>query len=151
VGQEILRLSAAVVAEHSAVAKKLPTLRGFPSALADIEQQLARLVPKDFLLATPFERLTHLPRYLKAISARMDKCRADPARDTVWAREVAMVEQPFWRWASQNRGGWSDAATEFRWMCEELRVATFAQELKTPLPMSVKRLQKAWVNLQNDA
>ncbi len=151
VGQEILRLSAAVVAEHSAVAKKLPTLRGFPSALADIEQQLTRLVPKDFLLATPFERLTHLPRYLKAISARMDKCRADPARDTVWAREVATVEQPFWRWASQNRGGWSDAATEFRWMCEELRVATFAQELKTPLPMSVKRLQKAWVNLQNDA
>ena len=150
VGQEIVRLSSAIVAEHSGVVKKLPAARGFPSTVSDIEQQLARLMPKNFLLATPFERLTHLPRYLKAISVRIDKCRADPVRDGRWARDVSSVEQPFWRWAEQSRGAWSDAATEFRWMCEELRVATFAQELKTPMPMSVKRLQKAWANLQNE-
>jgi ATP-dependent helicase HrpA len=31
---------------------------------------------------------------------------------------------------------------DFRWQLEELRVALFAQELKTPTPMSAKRLQK---------
>jgi ATP-dependent helicase HrpA len=33
---------------------------------------------------------------------------------------------------------------EFRWLLEELRVALFAQELKTSSPVSVKRLQKMW-------
>ncbi|HLA33780.1 MAG TPA: DUF3418 domain-containing protein, partial [Rhodocyclaceae bacterium] len=33
---------------------------------------------------------------------------------------------------------------EFRWLLEELRVALFAQELKTPSPVSSKRLQKMW-------
>src|SRR5690606_34019944 len=38
-----------------------------------------------------------------------------------------------------------DAQLEaFRWLLEELRVALFAQELRTPMPVSVKRLQKAW-------
>ena len=37
---------------------------------------------------------------------------------------------------------------EYRWMLEELRVSLFAQELKTPMPVSVKRLQKVWESLQ---
>jgi ATP-dependent helicase HrpA len=39
-------------------------------------------MPKKFILATPFERLQHYPRYLKAIALRLDKARSDPARDT---------------------------------------------------------------------
>jgi ATP-dependent helicase HrpA len=31
---------------------------------------------------------------------------------------------------------------------EELRVSLFAQELRTPAPVSIKRLQKAWEELQ---
>ena len=33
---------------------------------------------------------------------------------------------------------------DFRWMIEELRVSLFAQELRTPMPVSAKRLQKFW-------
>ena len=37
---------------------------------------------------------------------------------------------------------------EFRWMLEELRVSLFAQELRTPMPVSAKRLQKVWESLR---
>lgn len=118
------------------------------STHADISQQLARLVPNDFLVSFPSERAAHLPRYLKAVSSRIDKCRIDPSRDTRWLAEVSTVEAPFWRWASQQRAALPDRFLEFRWMLEELRVAVFAQELKTPVPVSVKRLQRSWANLQ---
>ena len=148
-GQEVLRQTAAILAEYTAVQKKLPTIRNFSSSYADIEQQLGRLMPKDFLVATPPERAGHLPRYLKAIAVRIDKCRADPARDQRWQQDYASVATPFWRWAGQARGVWPERMLEFRWMLEELRVALFAQELKTPMPMSVKRLQKSWASLQD--
>ena len=37
-----------------------------------------------------------------------------------------------------------DLSDKFRWLLEELRVGLYAQELKTPMPVSVKRLQKIW-------
>ena len=37
---------------------------------------------------------------------------------------------------------------QFRWLLEELRVQLFAQELKTPAPVSTKRLQKMWEGLR---
>ena len=148
-GQEVLRQAAAILAEFTVAHKKLPTIRSFSAAYADIEQQLGRLMPNDFLAATPPERAGHLPRYLKAISVRIDKCRADPARDQRWRQECSAVESPFWRWAAATRGAWPERIVEFRWMLEELRVSLFAQELKTPMPISVKRLQKSWASLQD--
>ena len=56
------------------------------------------------------------------------------------------LAKPFEReWINQARSGVDDPALdEFRWLLEELRVALFAQELRTPSPVSVKRLQKMW-------
>jgi ATP-dependent helicase HrpA len=108
---------------------------------------MARLLPKDFVVNTPDERARHLPRYLKAMGLRLDKYRADPARDLARWQELQLVEQPFWRWARSNQGQWSEAMTEFRWLLEECRVVQFAQELKTPMPVSVKRLQKTWATI----
>jgi ATP-dependent helicase HrpA len=101
---------------------------------------------RDFICATPFERLTHFPRYLKAAALRIDKLRADPARDERFAREFALLARPFERErAARLRSGVLDPQLEdFRWMLEELRVQLFTQELKTPVPVSVKRLQKIW-------
>ena len=147
-GQEIIRWLQAVLIEYSTVNKKLLTIKSVALAFADLRQQLSRLIAQDFILQTPAERMTHLPRYLKAISVRIDKLRADPMRDTRWMQELTLVEQPFWRWAAQQRGAWSDRMIEFRWMLEELRVSLFAQELRTPMPVSVKRLQKTWAGLQ---
>lgn len=147
-GQEVLRWLATVLAEHALILKKMSSVRSFASAHADITQQLSRLLPKDFMVSIPAERAAHLPRYLKAISTRMDKCRDDPARDQRWQRDASLVEAPFWRWAAQQRGPWPDRFIEFRWQLEELRVALFAQELRTPTPVSVKRLEKSWQQME---
>ncbi|MEN9772593.1 MAG: hypothetical protein RJA58_1236, partial [Pseudomonadota bacterium] len=147
IGQELIRWLGVVLSEHSANTKKLATIKAHAAASRDIQQQLSRLLPKDFLLTTPASRAGHIPRYLKAISVRIDKCRQDPARDQRWMADCLSIEGPFWRWADAQRGQRSERAEEFRWMCEELRVSLFAQELKTPMPVSVKRLQKSWANL----
>jgi len=87
-----------------------------------------------------------LPRYLKAASLRLDKLRADPARDARLGAELAALEVPFRReLAARARHGAPPAALEqFGWLLEELRVSLFAQELKTPVPVSAKRLAKLW-------
>ena len=37
---------------------------------------------------------------------------------------------------------------QLAWLLEELRVSLFAQELRTPMPVSAKRMQKVWESLQ---
>ena len=147
VAQEYVRLLGSIVTEHALVQKKLAAVaKTFPAVAADVKAQCAALLEKDFLLATPFERLQHLPRYLKAASLRLDKLRADPVRDARLLGEWQSLAKPWERErASRQNAGVSDAfLDEFRWLLEELRVALFAQELRTPTPVSVKRLQKAW-------
>jgi ATP-dependent helicase HrpA len=146
VAREFARLAEAILAEHAQISKRLAALKAFPAVAEDVRAQLARLVTKDFLTAAPFERLQHFPRYLKAAGMRLDKLRADPARDERLMREFQLLSRPFERERSAHeRSGVPDPALEqFRWLLEELRVALFAQELKTPVPVSVKRLQKIW-------
>jgi ATP-dependent helicase HrpA len=146
VAQEIARLIGAILAEHAALLKKVAQLRALPGVAEDIKAQCAALLPKDFILATPFERLAHFPRYLKAASLRIDKLRADPARDARLAQEFAALYKPWERerLARRNSGAPDPWLEDFRWLLEELRVALFAQELRTPTPVSVKRLLKAW-------
>jgi ATP-dependent helicase HrpA len=115
---------------------------------ADITAQLASLLPRDFLVRTPVDRLAHLPRYLKAVSARLDKLRADAARDARWMTELAPLLQNLQRARAALRGESDPRLEDFRWMIEELRVSLFAQELRTPMPVSVKRLQKIWESLR---
>jgi ATP-dependent helicase HrpA len=95
---------------------------------------------------TPFERLQHYPRYLKAINLRLDKLRSDAVRDARQLADWQTLAKPFEReWQNQQKSSVDDPALEeFRWLLEELRVALFAQELRTPSPVSVKRLQKMW-------
>ncbi|HMN82428.1 MAG TPA: ATP-dependent RNA helicase HrpA [Burkholderiaceae bacterium] len=144
IGQELARSALAILIEHAAVQKKLTAAKGFPAAHADIEQQLAALLPKRFLIGTPAAQLNHLPRYLKAVAMRLDKLKGDPARDAARQAEMAPLQQGYRR-ALAGRKGHRDARLEdFRWALEELRVSLFAQELRTPMPVSVKRLQRSW-------
>jgi ATP-dependent helicase HrpA len=78
---------------------------------------------------------------------RLDKVRADPARDLTRMAEVKTEEQRYWRLVADRKGAVDARMSEFRWLLEELRVSLFAQELRTPQPVSVKRLQKAWGQL----
>jgi ATP-dependent helicase HrpA len=147
IAQEIGRAAASILAEHAALAKKLNALeRSFPRAVAEVREQLARLLSAGWLARTPWERLQHLPRYLKAASLRLDKLRTDPARDARIAAEIAALEQPYRREsaARARQGAANGELAQFGWLLEELRVSMFAQELRTPVPVSVKRLAKLW-------
>jgi ATP-dependent helicase HrpA len=146
VAQEIGRLAGSVLTEYSALHKRFATMKAHAEAVADMRAQLDVLVGKHFIERTPFERLTHYPRYLKALALRIEKLRADPERD---ARAMAEWQSLATLWDRERiaraRAGVSDPfIDEFRWLLEELRVQLFAQELRTPVPISVKRLQKIW-------
>ena len=112
-------------------------------------QQLQRLVPKHFLTAAPWPQLAHFARYLKAITARLDKLRADPARDAAKLAELRPHEQRYWRLVAERKGQVDARMQEMRWLLEELRVSFFAQELRTPQPVSTKRLDKLWAQIQS--
>jgi ATP-dependent helicase HrpA len=101
-------------------------------------------VPKRVVVDTPYAQLQHLPRYLKAVTMRLDKLRADPARDASRLAELRPIEQRYWRRVAERKGASDARLDEYRWLIEELRVSLFAQELRTPQPVSVKRLDKAW-------
>ena len=148
--QEICRLVGAILGEYQGLQKKLQGLKNFPQAQRDIEEQLARLLPKGFVAATAWERLQHFPRYLRAIVLRLEKLRADPARDARFAAEFAPLWQAWQREdLKQKKQGVNDPQLEqFRWLLEELRVSLYAQELRTPVPVSAKRLQKMWQSMQ---
>jgi ATP-dependent helicase HrpA len=147
IANEVARMAAVILLEYATAARKIKDTKNAPDATADCAQQLNRLVPKKFLQATPWERLQHLARYLKAITLRLDKYRADPARDATRMNELRPQEQRYWRLVAERKGAVDERMLEFRWLLEELRVSFFAQELKTPQPVSVKRLDKAWGQL----
>jgi len=94
--------------------------------------------------ATPPAQLAHYLRYLKAIAARLDRIKADPARDAQRMADIATLQTPYLREVAARKGQADPRLEEFRWLLEELRVSLFAQELRTPMPVSVKRLQKVW-------
>lgn len=147
IAQEVARLAAAVLQEHANAARKLKDSRAPKEVAEDIAAQLQRLVPKRFLAATAYSQLQHLPRYLKAVIARLDKLRADPARDAQRLAELRPLEQRFLRRVAERKGAADARLEEFRWLLEELRVSLFAQELRTPQPVSVKRLEKVWTQV----
>jgi ATP-dependent helicase HrpA len=110
-------------------------------------QQLQRLVPKALPAHTPWPQLQHLPRYLKAITAAAGQAARRPRARRHAAGRAAPLEQRFWRLLAERKGVADARLQEFRWLLEELRVSFFAQELRTPQPVSVKRLDKAWQQL----
>ncbi len=144
IAQEVARQAATVLDDWAAAQRKLKDSRAPRELADDINAQLQRLVGKRFLADTPWNALQHLPRYLKAVVLRLDKWRADPARDTARLAELRPLEQRWQRKLAELKGAGHARLDEYRWLLEELRVSLFAQELRTPQPVSVKRLDKAW-------
>jgi len=149
IANEVARLAAGVLLEYAAAARKIKDTKVAPDAVQDAAQQLQRLVGKRFVADTPWPQLQHFARYLKAIVLRLDKVRGDPGRDAQRMAELKPQEQRYWRLVAERKGVVDERMLEFRWLLEELRVSFFAQELRTPQPVSVKRLEKAWLQLQS--
>ena len=149
IANEVARLAGTILSEYALAARKIKDTKNVPEATADALQQLQRLVPKNFLTAAPWPQLAHFARYLKAITARLDKVRTDPARDSARLAELRPQEQRYWRLVAERKGAVDARMQELRWLLEELRVSFFAQELRTPQPVSVKRLDKLWAQIQS--
>jgi ATP-dependent helicase HrpA len=141
------RLHAAIAEEYQRLMLRLNDARGPSSRLVpELRAQLERLIHPGSLSATPWARLADLPRYLRAMQLRLDKFAANPERDAKHAAAIAELWARYEeRLAKQKKAGAVDPRLEeFRWHMEELRVSLFAQELKTPYPVSFKRLDKIW-------
>ena len=147
IANEVARLASTVLTEFAAASRKVKDTKISPESVADAAQQLQRLVGKRFITETPYTQLQHFARYLKAVVLRLDKLRADAARDATKLAELKPLEQKYWRLVAERKGVTDARMQEFRWLLEELRVSFFAQELRTPQPVSVKRLDKAWQQL----
>ncbi|MEZ4299453.1 MAG: ATP-dependent RNA helicase HrpA [Polyangiaceae bacterium] len=144
------RLAQEIAAELGKVDAMLRAMRGKPGspriALDDVERQTAHLLSPGCLRYYPAERLSCLPRYLRAIQVRLERLPNGPQKDQSKAEQVL----PFWRdWLDKRndllaRGVPEEDLESFRWMIEELRVSVFAPEIRAAVPVSPQRLTEQW-------
>ncbi len=141
-GERIIAIVRAVCAERRALRTALTALRGAAAAAAaDIDAQLAALLPPQFITTTPDPWFARLPRYLKAAVRRAGRLPAEARHDAQLAARVA----PFvtaWRELA-GKPALDEARPQLeqlRWMIEELRVSLYAQELRTAMTVSERRL-----------
>lgn len=148
VGNEVCRLTAEILTEYHVLRPRLqqPGAQAWQRLMNDIRAQLRALLPPQFLIEVPFLRLKNIPRYVRAIGFRLDKFPSNPTRDAQWQETIANFTRQLQqrREVDRVRGVHNPKLEEFRWMLEELRVSLWAQQLKTPYPVSFKRMEKAW-------
>jgi len=165
VKQALVRDVAEILDLHAQVAARLDAKPQFTAVMRDEHAHLAALVPADFITATPWARLKELPRYLRGILKRLEKLPAAEQRDARAMAGVLTLQNKYLARRDQAKGAAPARGTppdarlsgglgavpaaldDFRWQLEELRISLFAQELKTPYPVSVKRLDKVWDEL----
>ncbi len=146
VASELCAMVEETLAQHHQLGKqlrgKLPPV--WLHAVADINEQLKQLIYNRFINRTPIEWLKEYPRYFKAINLRLEKLAGGEARDRVNMLEIKPLWQDYLdRKQRHEQQGIVDVELEnYRWMVEELRVSLFAQELKTKMPVSAKRVKK---------
>ena len=119
-------------------------VKGWEHIGPDVEAQLKHLFSKEFLRETRGTQLLHYPRYLKAIAMRVNK-----AKQGAMERDLEQFKsvRPLWQnWLGVKNQLETEIA-DYRWLVEELRVSLFAQELRTQMPVSVKRVTKVWDEL----
>ena len=150
VTQAIVRQVQAIATEYqllTVVQAKMPATVN--RLKRDVEQQLGLFVYKNCFTQTPWEHLQHVPRYLKALKLRIEKQPANPDRDGKNAASVGLLWQKWHDEVEKQKklDKQSIDLMNFRWLIEELRVSLFAQELKTPFPISIKRLEKTWQDM----
>ncbi|MCW8890565.1 MAG: ATP-dependent RNA helicase HrpA, partial [Sedimenticola sp.] len=151
IANQMTKLVSEILDEYQQVTKRLSTMNqiNWMASLADMKQQLDRLIYRGFLAETPIEHLQAIPRYLAALGRRIEKLNHAAARDQQLIREMHRLYQQ-WQERDQRerkKGRVDERLEEIRWSLEELRVSLFAQELKTAYPVSVKRLEKRWKEL----
>jgi ATP-dependent helicase HrpA len=132
-------------------AKCLPN-REASDLLFRLEQDLNKLIPENFMELYEEERLLDLPRYIQAVSVRAQKGIIDPEKEKarsdgleIHTTRLDKLLKSLSQLVSDEK---KKAVEEYFWLIEEYRVSLFAQELKTPVPISAKRLDKKFKEIE---
>jgi ATP-dependent helicase HrpA len=116
------------------------------SFLEALTRELERLVPQNFVAIYEIRRLDHLPRYIQAAAIRARRAMVDFEKDRAKSKEVIKFSDGLNQLLKELSPAVSDekrqAIEDYFWLVEEFKVSIFAQELKTPVPISAKRLVK---------
>ena len=114
--------------------------------LKGLRIELSKLVPDTFVELYDAHRIIHLPRFMKAMEIRAQRAVVDVEKDRVKSDEIQIFADSLNRLLkglSANTSKEKKAAIEsYFWLIEEYKVSIFAQELKTPVPVSKKRLEE---------
>jgi ATP-dependent helicase HrpA len=123
-----------------------------PEALrAEMQNLLQELLPPDFLQSIQYSDLAHSERYLKALAIRIERAALAPDKDRKKAEQIAPVLNRLARFpeCASLPPECCRSLAEYRQLVEELRVSVFAPELGTAVPVSAKRLQHKWQEVEN--
>ena len=132
-------------ARESTVALDALTQPALSASVQDVRRQLAELVRPGFVADTGAARLRDVLRYLRGAAMRIGKLPGDHVKDAERTETVARVLQEWTTFLDEVGPARADDAdvVAIRWMIEELRVSLFAQTLRTPYPVSEKRIYAA--------
>ena len=144
---DLSRRIGAILHEAAAISALLTRAAGLlPAVRNDMSSQLAWLIFPGFVVSVPWPWLEHYPRYLEAMRMRAGRARLNPAGDARKLAEFEPVWQRYEDFAALEKKPPHDRAAlqEYRWLLEEFRISLFAQELRTAVPVSAKRLDALW-------
>ncbi len=112
--------------------------------LAGLREDLTRLMPQNFLELYSQDRIDHLPRYLRTLAIRAERGCLDLEKDqqrtgqlSVYHRRLEAILKALSPLSTPEK---RSRVEDFFWLLEEYKVSVFAQELKTTVPVSPKRL-----------
>ena len=150
-GHEIAQQTLSALKQYADLQQKISSIKAaaLQPTVDDIQQQVTQLMHTDFVRQTPSQWLPHLARFLQAANIRLEKAGRNLQQDKLntaavqklWNTYTAEIKEREAHHQSIND------LQEFRWLIEELRVSLFAQNLKTSIPVSSKRLEKIWQQL----
>jgi ATP-dependent helicase HrpA len=111
-----------------------------------------RLVPENVVELYDLHRLEHLPRYVQAVEIRARRAAVNFEKDQVKAADLT----PFTAGLNRLLQSLSTASSpekrkaieDFFWLIEEYKVSLFAQELRTAVPVSEKRLRDRMLEIE---
>jgi ATP-dependent helicase HrpA len=139
-----------VIQAHAAASREIESLSGAKGLLASIhsrlEEDLAQLVPHNFIGLYDRNRLATIERYLRGLAVRARRAIVDPEKDRAKSQGlqpyVDRLRDLLQTLTPQSTAEKRQALEELAWMIEEYKVSIFAQELKTAGPTSPKRLDE---------
>jgi ATP-dependent helicase HrpA len=112
--------------------------------LAERREDLSKLVPEHFITLYDTDKLLHLLRYIKAISIRAQRGVVNLEKDRLREKEVLDLQGVLDNLIGHLSPAVSNdkrmATEEFYWLLEEYKISVFAQEVKTAVKISKKKL-----------